>query len=580
MIRRMTAASPIVPGVPFPHKLAGASVRDWVDALANGSCDSAEFLRHLRRPGRENSEEIWEALALLDQSFRSRRIDRETFLSIKISLQRFALGRDVDADVPVTVRVPAAAQPAVPSPIRIGTVLRGRYRIIGVLGRGAKGTVVEAIDELRAAAPDIMQRIAIRIFDAQQLKESGQVSAYLRHVCKLQTLSHPNLLRVFDFDQDEGRPFLTMELLSGCSLPQFVAPTDSALQYRLDLRHVLRCVAAALQCAHAQGIAHGGLRAEEIFITLTGDVRLMGLDGAFNRNAEDIAKDHLAFARLVIDLLGEGSHAGQLRQPAGLTDRQWRALEAVILGQGAEGDRLLQLFAEPDRAAAAEESYPVSSAVPPFSSSELFESSSGKAKWVWSLLLLGLAGGAGYVAYERPELLSYFTTPSDRALPAAAPPATAAAPKASAESAVQQPDQPAADVAPAIAPVANRSTINLAQAALQVEGGTALALVRVLRQGNTSRSATFVWWTENGSAEPDVDFYAVTPRGAEFPANSSSVDLYVPLIPTATHEEPVTFYVKIDEAGNGARLGGRTLAQVSIVPPGYVPAPVSEDAPD
>jgi serine/threonine protein kinase len=180
--------------------------------------------------------------------------------------------------------------------------------------------VIEAIDEMRADAPDIMQRIAMRILDAQQLKESGQMSAYLRHVCKLQTLSHPNLLRVFDFDQDEGRLFLTMELLSGSSLPQFVAPTASALQYRLDRRHVLRSVAGALQCAHAQGIAHGELRAEDIFITLSGDVRLMGLDGAFNRTSDDIAKDHLAFAWLVIDLLGDRSHPGQLRRPEGLTD--------------------------------------------------------------------------------------------------------------------------------------------------------------------------------------------------------------------------------------------------------------------
>ena len=581
-------------------------MRDWVDALANRSCDSEEFLQHLRRHGRENSEEIWEALALLDQSFRSRRIDRDTFLPIKSNLQQFVLGRDAEADAPreqkipvvapveapVAPRVSVATPPVAPSPIRIGTLLRGRYRVIGVLGRSDKGTVVEAIDEMRADAPDIMQRIAIRILDAQQLKESGQMSVYLRHVCKLQTLSHPNLLRVFDFDQDEGRPFLTMELLAGSSLPQFMAPTASALQYKLDRRHVLRCIAGALQCAHAQGIAHGDLHVEDVFITLTGDVRLMGLDGAFNRTADDIAKDHLAFAWLVIDLLGDRSHSGQLRRPEGLTDKQWRAVEAVILVQGAQGDKLLQLFADPDRAVAAPVPVPVPAraplegiyalpyAAPPSSPSDLFGRSGGKAKWVWGLLLLGLASGAGYVAYERPDLISYFTKSSVRALPVAAPLPAAVAAKDSSEPAVRAPDQPAAEIAPASAPVSRRSTIYLAQESLQVEDGTALARVRVLRQGNTTGSATFVWWTENGSAAPDIDFYAVTPRSAQFEADSSSVDLFVPLIPTTTHTEPVTFYVKIDEAGNGARMGERTLAQVSIVPPGYVPAPASEDAPD
>jgi hypothetical protein len=357
--------------------------------------------------------------------------------------------------------------------------------------------------------------------------------------------------------------------LTGAAIIGLLEPPASALQYSLDRRHVLRCVAGALQCAHAHGIAHGGLRAEDVFITLTGEVRLMGLDGAFNRTANDIAMDHATFAWLVIDLLGERSQAGQQCRPEGLTDRQWHALEAVIIGRGAQGESLLQLFAEPARAAAPEEIHPVSHAVPPINASEPFGGGRGKAKWVWRLLLLGLAGGAGYVAYARPDLISYFTTPSDRPLPAAAP--KTAAPVAASKPVVQPPVQRAADVAPAIAPVTNRSTIYLAQEALQVEYSTSLARVRVLRRGSTTRNVTFVWWTENGSAEPDIDFYAVTPRGAEFAANSASVDLFVPLIPGATRTEPVTFYVKIDEAGNGARLGDRTLAQVSIVPPGYVP---------
>jgi hypothetical protein len=123
-----------------------------------------------------------------------------------------------------------------------------------------------------------------------------------------------------------------------------------------------------------------------------------------------------------------------------------------------------------------------------------------------------MACGAGYAAYERPDLMSYFKTPSVRALPATAPLPAAVAAKDSSEPAVKAPDQPAADIAPAIPAVSKRSTINLAQESLQVEDGIALARVRVLRQGNTTRSATFVWWTENGSAAPDIDFYAVTPR--------------------------------------------------------------------
>ena len=623
----MNAAIPSARKSTLPHTDAAASIRDWTEALANGSCDSTQFMRHLRELGRVNAEPIWEALALLDQAFRSRRIDRETFLPIKSNLQQFALRGSGEPAPPPGSTIPklspveppsAAARPtmreaaasveatttaappaASPAPIRVGSVLRGRYRIIGVLGKGPMGSVVEAIDEMRADAPDGLQRVAIRILDSETFQESGRVSAYLRHVCRLQTLSHPNLLRVFDFDLDQGRPFLTMELLAGSSLPRYLAPAASALRFQLDRRHVLRCIAGALQCAHAQGIAHGQLRAEEVFITLNGDVRLMGLDGAFDATPDDISKDHLAFAWLARDLLGGGANPEHMRRPEGLTDGQWRALEAVILGDRSEGARLLQQFAESTRTAA-DEIYTVSYTPPPGESGATGRPGHAR-RWVWVLLALGVVGGAVYLADDRLDLKSYITAaasvlrsppaPHDEAVAStsrahAAAPAVASQKKPDAVNAsptrdagthpatsVEPAPPPAAASVPVEAPVPRYSTINFARETLQVEDSSTVARVRVVRQGNISRSAAFVWWTESGSAEPGADFYAVTPRGANFPANSASVDLFVPLVPNTKHSAPVTFYVKIDEPGPGTTLGSHTLAQVSIVPAGYVSPP-------
>jgi hypothetical protein len=583
MIPRMSAASPTVRKVSQPHTSAGASIRDWVEALAKGSCSSAELLTHLRELGRQDPESIWEALALLDQSYRSRRIDRETFLPIKSELQQFALRRNPAADTaagsggaaaaPLEAVAPTPVPPAVvqvraPAPVRVGSVLRERYRIIGVLGKSATGTVVEAIDEMRADAPDNVQRIAIRILDSALLRESGQMSSYLARICKLQALTHPNVLRIFDFDQDHGRPFLTMELLSGASLPQLLAPADSPLRFQLDRRHVLRCIAGALQFAHESGIVHGELSAEEVFITLSGDVRLMGLDRGFNKSIDDVAKDHLAFAWLVRDLLGGAatSTSGRLRRPEGLNDTQWRALEAVIHGNASEGARLLQLFAESTRVAGMDEIYAVAHVPSQPGTSGSNARTRGKGKWIWALLVVGMAGGAGYLNYEPLERQMPIVRVPNPEPPAKAPKVESPAPNVPLPMAEVQ----TVEIAPESPPAVRHSTLNLARAAIQVEDSNTVARVRVVRQGNLSRSASFVWWTESGSAEPDVDFYPVTPRGAQIPANSASIDLFVPLVPNARHAEPVTFYVKIDEVGSGAVLGSRTLAQVSVVPPGYV----------
>ena len=568
MIPRMNAAVPTPRRPPLPHTDAGASIRDWVDALAGGSCSSAQFLGHVRELGREDSEPIWEALALLDQSVRSRRIPREIFLPIKSNLQQFALKFSQEAVPPppaATTSAAAEASPAAetsPAPVGVGSVLRGRYRVIGVLGTGTAGKLVEAIDEMRADVPDALQRIAIRILDSGQLQDPGQVSAYLRHVCVLQSLSHPNLLRVFDFDQDQGRPFLTMELLAGSSLPRLLSPTESALRYQIDLRHVLGCLAGALQCAHAQGITHGDLSADDVFITVHGDVRLLGLDKAFTVAADAIARDHLAFAWLVRDLLGSDSNPERLRRPRGLTNKQWWALEAVILGRESEGPKLLQAFAEPVRAAAAYGSLFV-----------------GRTKWLWSLLLICVAGGAAYLARDRLDLKSWFAEPAAGAAALPAPESMPSARRVEVARAVESPPPaavPPAAAEPAESPASRISIINLAQSALRVEDGDTVARVRVVRSGNIASRAEFIWWTESGSAESGVDYYAVTPRGANFPANRATVDLFVPLVANASRTEPVTFYVKVDEAGAGATLGVRTLAQVTVVPVGYVPPPAGE----
>ena len=704
----MNAASAAAKRTLAPVPTAESPVREWIDALATGSCTNVEFLRHFRELGRDDTEILWETLGLLDQVFRSRRIDRDLYLPIKTNLQQFALGRtDIEdpaprvnvptlepltpAETPTsrilattatasTTPAPHGATPAAatqaqsaPVPIRIGMVLRGRYRIIGMLGSGASGTVVEAIDEMRADAPDISQRIAIRIFETRTLEDAGQLASYLRHVCRLQTFSHPHLMRVFDFDQDQGRSFLTMELLAGASLPQVIAKTASSLRITLDGPHVLRCVASAILYAHSHGVAHGRLRAEEVFITHEGDVRVLGFDRAFQESADGHAKDHSAFAWLAYDLLSGGLRTEPLLRPDACTDAQWRLLEAVIDGDDAAGPLLLQQFASPAAAAIAtpaattvptpsasataargsvthahantgasadavtltdttekrDEAFAISAvaAPPEMLGGNPFGDSSGRSsKAVWSALALVLVAGGAYLAYERFGTDLPFLRDTGSPAPAAAAtrvpagaetidaadsPArtntkastgTSAGPgtdnTTATNTAESPPGTPSPETSLEAAPVASAalsgaslpapgerpaftgrtSTIDLSREAVEIRDDQTVARVRVQRRGNLGKAVEFVWWTETGSAQPGIDFNAVSPRTASFPAGVAYAELFIPLVPDAVHTQPRTFYVKIDEASDGATLGERTLAQVSIIPVGYVAPPEAADA--
>lgn len=591
-----------------PLIASDAPVREWVDALAAGTCTNVEFLRNFRERAEGDSEVLWEALSLLDQNFRTRKIDRDRYFSLKSNLERIALVRGdglslqvkagsstvvpdkSDSDRATSAAKSSASTAAVSKsgtvPVRVGAKLRDRYRIIGVLGSGAAGTVVEAIDEMRADVPDISQRLAIRIRNTRELEDAGQLAAYLRHVCKIQAFNHPNLTRIFDFDQDQGRLLLTMELLSGSKLPQLMARSGGPLSYVLDRQRIVQCVASAVQYAHAQGVAHGQLRADEILITNQGDVRVLGLECAYGSAADGFAKDHRSFASLVYDFLSENSQSDLLQRPAGLTDGQWQALSAVLAGNDAEGPDLLQQFA-----------VATAPPVPQSTTTDNAAVARGDRKQIlrgvlWgSLAMLGLLGTLYWVFNLTPSRPATQATVEPRvtaptlkvpsAPQAAGGPVVSAAIAGVAVTPAISAVQPSATAVTSTVPAGARiSTINLQQEAIEVVDNQTVVRIKVQRRGATWKVATFMWWTENGSAQPGVDFYAISPRAAEFPAGAATVDLLVPLVTNAASQQLRTFYVKIDEAGEGAALGERTLAHVSIIPPGYVPPPIDAAAPE
>lgn len=579
-----------------------APVRDWVNALAAGTCSNVDFLRHFRDEVRKDTEIAWEALSLLDQGYRTRHIARDVYIPIKAYLERFAIGqgdRVQPQSIAQAVPQPVAHQPqrrahkvsalanGSAAALRVGDTLRNRFRIIGILGGGgAAGTVVEAIDDLYADMPDVSQRVAIRVREMRDLDQAGQLAAYLRHVCRIQAFAHPNLTRIYNVDQDQGRLLLTMELLAGSKLSQLAAKPGAAQTYVLDRHHIVQCIASALQYVHAQGIAHGNLRAAEIFITHSGEVRLLGLECSFDQGADAQVKDHRDFAACVYGLLADDPDAALLHRPGGLTDRQWQLLSAVSGGDDTAGAELLQQFSMP-RTAPAEMA--ASEATQQFAKASADRKNLLRGIAYGSVAMFGFFGVA-YLALDRasrqpPVEASVATQPAAAASTPAAPgvalpTAEKAAVNAAGQSATARAAASGANRAANAAPpvsTARVSTIDWQREIVEVVDGQTVARLRAQRRGAIGKVATFKWWTESGTALPDVDFHAVTPRVAQFPAGAATIELFVALLPNPDNKLPRAFFVQIDAAGEGVESGARTLAQVSIIPPGYV-APATEDA--
>ena len=141
-----------------------------------------------------------------------------------------------------------------------GTLIRGKYRILGMLGHGGMATVYKALhvgfDEvcaLKVINPELAS-------DLSFVKRFGQEAALTRK------LQHPNAVRMEDIDQaDDGRPFMVLEFIEGESLKD-VIQRQAPLPLPRACR-IAKQVAAALDAAHRLGMIHRDIKPGNILLT-------------------------------------------------------------------------------------------------------------------------------------------------------------------------------------------------------------------------------------------------------------------------------------------------------------------------
>jgi serine/threonine protein kinase len=137
-----------------------------------------------------------------------------------------------------------------------GTLIDGRYEIVGSLGSGGMGQVY------RARRVRLGDEVAIKVMHAPPDADSELGERFIRESRACARLRHPGIVGILDFSVDaESRPYLVMELLSGPSLRDELelGPLQPAAALA-----VLEEVGAALELAHEQGIVHRDLKPANI----------------------------------------------------------------------------------------------------------------------------------------------------------------------------------------------------------------------------------------------------------------------------------------------------------------------------
>jgi serine/threonine protein kinase/peptidoglycan hydrolase-like protein with peptidoglycan-binding domain len=159
--------------------------------------------------------------------------------------------------------------------LKPGDVLAQRFVIQEIIGSGGMGTVFKARDLRRDEAQDRHPYVAVKTLNIDVLRREDSLKILQREARKAQNLSHPNIVRVYDFDRDDETLFLTMELLEGSSLEAMIQANGLAGTRLQDALPILEQVASALEFAHSEGIVHSDLKPANILILGTGRVKVI-----------------------------------------------------------------------------------------------------------------------------------------------------------------------------------------------------------------------------------------------------------------------------------------------------------------
>ncbi|AKU12617.1 serine/threonine protein kinase [Azoarcus sp. CIB] len=172
----------------------------------------------------------------------------------------------------------------------VGETIKGRFRLEECIGFGGMGTVYKALDLRKLEAADRNPYIAIKILNVQFRGHPKSLIALQREAKKAQTLAHPNIVTVYDFDRDGPMVYLTMEYLSGQPLSRLLhAPDFRGMPYADALR-IFTGMANALSYAHERGFVHCDFKPANVFLTDKGQVKIIdfGIARVFRRSEEEV----------------------------------------------------------------------------------------------------------------------------------------------------------------------------------------------------------------------------------------------------------------------------------------------------
>ncbi|HEX5050028.1 MAG TPA: Calx-beta domain-containing protein [Gammaproteobacteria bacterium] len=486
---------------------------------------------------------------------------------------------------------------------RPGTLIGNRFVLEEPLDQVPFGSAYRAIDTHRTAEA-LERRALLWILPAHAV--TNMASEALRGAfTRIRALRHPSIAQVYELGYAGDACFISSELLDGETLRNVL---DHLRPERLDAGEageIVRSVGSALAHAHDHDILHGEVRAENVVITMSHDVKLMNfmasrllrVEPAAARAANDVRDLALLAHELYTgERLGARDRA-QHKAPKRLA----RAIEAALHG-GRQGLTVREFLAvagldlEPDAPASISPAPPpVPAALPvadraisravagaePLELTPLREPAPRRSVWRFAVPFMALAGlavalhetvgvdglvaagrqlqNAGDALRVRAESAMGSVDKPQQQVPAPIPAAAAVQAPVPAAAAAEVPARPAAPPSKPEPPVFSFATRKVT--ARESQSMVTLDIVRTSGDGPGS----VVWWTTEDTAHAREDYASFGKRVERFRPEDNGRRIIIPIVSDSLREATEHFQVHMAAQPDGARTGAIDTVDVTIL---------------